>query len=187
MMGEKEDWSKRRRLEKAQEEHRPRGKREKREQQDETAWHSKASLDTIGKIGEADSPQPALSWTWQGVLQRCRSYDPGFLASGEACTRGDVQKLDPQFLSDLEDSLIAIEFAEANPRDSGVHEGLEAVPAGTRRHIDRRLVDVDAVAGGLENCVHLLVDRGDAVVVVHHVAYLGAVRHAANRAIVAGR
>ena len=68
-----------------------------------------------------------------------------------------------------------------------VRDQLEAGPARARGHVDRRAVDHHAVLRGLDDGVGLGVDRGDAVVVLHHVADFVAVRHAPDRAVVAGR
>src|SRR5262249_44334276 len=87
----------------------------------------------------------------------------------------------------LEDSLVAIELAEADAGDAGVRELLEARPARARGHVARRAIDHHAVLRRLKDRVGLGVDRRDAVAVLHHMADIRAVRHAADRAVVAGR
>ena len=99
----------------------------------------------------------------------------------------DVEQLHAQPLRDAEDALVAIELAVDDAADAGVRDLLEAVPARARGHVDRRAVDHHAVLRGLDDRVRLGVDRGDAVTVFHHVAGLGAVGHAADRSVVAGR
>src|ERR1700759_2173365 len=98
-----------------------------------------------------------------------------------------MDELDADLARDLEDPVVAIELAVGDAHDAGVGELLEAVPARARRDVVGGAVDVHAVARGLDDRVGLGVDGRDAVAVLHHVADVRAVRHAADRAVVAGR
>src|SRR5262245_12284658 len=99
----------------------------------------------------------------------------------------NVHELDTDLTRDIKDALVAIELAEDDARHAGVDELLEAVPARARGDVVGRAFDHDAVTRGLDDRVRLCVDRRDAVTVLHHVANVRAVRHAADRAVVASR
>ena len=107
------------------------------------------------------------------------------------CDRGiwtcQVNQFDVQGGSDGENALVTIEFAVNDATNPGVGNLFEAVPAGTGGNVDRAAVNHDAVARGLQDGVTLRVDGGDAVTVLHHVPGFGAMRHATDGPVVAGR
>ncbi len=90
---------------------------------------------------------------------------------------GLVQRdeLDAEALGETEDALVAVELAEDDAADAGVGDHLEAAPAGRGGDVDRRALDADAVARGLDDGVRLGVDGAHAVAVLHHVALFVAV------------
>src|SRR6266567_766165 len=96
-------------------------------------------------------------------------------------------ELDAEPSRHIEDALVAIELAVHDPADPAVRDHLEAAPAGRSRHVNGGAVDHDAILGGLDDGVRLGVDGRHAVVVLHHMTRLGAVRHGADRAVVTRR
>ena len=96
-------------------------------------------------------------------------------------------ELEPELARYFEAALVAIELAVVDTANPAVGHHFEAVPAGARRGVKLGTVDHDTVLGGLQDGVGFCVDGGDAVVVLHHVAGLVAVRHAAYAAVIAGR
>src|SRR4051812_30917966 len=80
-----------------------------------------------------------------------------------------VHQIDREPRRDVEDALVAIELAVDDAPNARVGDLLEAVPAGAGGDVNHSAVDEDAVLGGLDDGVGLGVDRGHAVVVLHHV------------------
>src|SRR5262245_19236947 len=59
-----------------------------------------------------------------------------------------MYELDADLLRDIEDAIVSIELAIADPLHTCVRELLEAIPAWTRGDVVGRAIDVHAVARG---------------------------------------
>src|SRR5262245_46511058 len=98
-----------------------------------------------------------------------------------------MAELDAEPLRNREDTLVPVELEVADAAQPSVRDHLETGPAGRGGHVNRAAIDHYPVLGSLDDGVGLGVDGGDAVVVLHHVPYIGAVGHPADGAVVAGR
>ncbi len=102
---------------------------------------------------------------------------------------GGVQfdELDTDLFGDRKDPVVAVKFTVADAFQPRVGDHFKARPARARGRIDRRAVDAHAVLGGLQDRIGLGVDRGHAMVVLHHMARLVAVFELPDAAVVTGR